>query len=109
MPCIFCDIIDRKKPAKIFFDDTDLIVIADILPRAAIHLLVIPRLHVTTLMDLPDELLLKMIARIRLMAKELSVEDNFRVILNNGAKAGQIIDHLHFHFLSNADRHVTYR
>jgi histidine triad (HIT) family protein len=102
MKCIFCEIIDKKKPAKVYFEDNDIIVFADILPRAAIHLLIGPKPHFKNLMDITDELLIKLLQKARDIARELSIEENFRLILNNGAAAGQIVEHLHFHFLSNA-------
>ncbi|SYZ72951.1 conserved hypothetical protein [Candidatus Zixiibacteriota bacterium] len=102
MSCIFCGIIKREKPAKIHFEDDTLIVFADILPRAALHLLICPKSHFLTLLDTPDEILLAILDRARTIARELGIEDNFRLVLNNGAKSGQIVEHLHFHFMSNA-------
>ncbi|UCD95648.1 MAG: HIT domain-containing protein [Candidatus Zixiibacteriota bacterium] len=102
MSCIFCQIADGKKPAKVFFEDAQIIVFADILPRAPVHLLVCPKKHYASLLDLPEELLLKLHETIRKIATELSIKDNFRLIVNNGAAAGQIVEHLHFHFISNA-------
>jgi histidine triad (HIT) family protein len=102
MPCVFCQIVERKKPAKIFSEDEDIIVFADILPRANIHLLVCPKRHFESLLELPNELLIKSMETAKDIARRLSIEDNFRIVLNNGAKAGQIIEHLHFHFISNA-------
>lgn len=102
MSCIFCQIAEGKKPAKIYYDDERLIVFADILPRAPIHLLVCPKIHYPNLQDIPDDILILLIQKIRIMAKELGIEDNYRLILNNGAKSGQIVGHLHFHFLSSA-------
>ena len=101
MSCAFCDIIKHKKPARIFFEDDRVIVFADIYPRAEIHLLVCPKNHYSTILDMPDDQVLLLIETSRYIARELGIEDNFRLILNNGAKAGQIIEHLHFHFLSN--------
>jgi histidine triad (HIT) family protein len=101
MSCTFCDIIAGKRKARIFHEDERIIVFADINPRAEIHLLVCPKEHYTTIMDLPDNLALKMIEVVRDIAGRLGVKHNFRLVLNNGAKAGQIIEHIHFHFLSN--------
>lgn len=102
MSCVFCQIAAGEKPARVFHEDDEIIVFADILPRAAIHLLICPRAHYTTLLELPDDLSIKLLETARQISRELSIEDNFRLILNNGAKAGQIIEHLHFHFLSNS-------
>lgn len=102
MSCTFCQVVKKQKPAKIFFEDDRVIVFADILPRASIHLLVCPKEHFSRLVEIPNDLLLKLMDTVKDIAKELSVEDNFRLVLNNGTQAGQIIEHLHFHFLSNA-------
>jgi histidine triad (HIT) family protein len=102
MKCIFCEIIEKTKPAKVYFEDDDIIVFADILPRASIHLLICPRRHFRNLNDVTDDLLVKMLQAARTIAKRLSIEENFRLVLNNGARAGQIVEHIHFHFMSNA-------
>ena len=104
MNCIFCQIIKCQKPARVYFEDDEIIVLADIFPKAAIHLLVCPKEHFADLQDIPDELLLKLIIRIRRMAAELGIEDNYRLLLNNGPMSGQIVPHIHFHFLSNEAR-----
>jgi histidine triad (HIT) family protein len=102
MSCIFCRIIEKKAPAKVFLEEKDIIVFADILPRAAIHLLVVPKEHFEKLSELPDSLISRSMETVKKITKQLAIEDNFRVILNNGAMAGQIVPHLHFHLTSNA-------
>lgn len=101
MACIFCNIIRHKAPAKIFYEDSDIIVFADIYPKANLHLLITPKLHCSRIMDLPDNLTLKIFEIIRKITKRLNLQDNFKLVLHNGALAGQIIEHLHFHYLSN--------
>ncbi len=101
MSCIFCKIIEHKAPAKIFYEDANIIVFADIYPRAKIHLLVTPKFHCSRIMDLPDNLTLKVFETVRKITKELKLHDNFKLVLHNGALAGQIVEHLHFHYLSN--------
>nr|MBN2278227.1 HIT domain-containing protein [candidate division Zixibacteria bacterium] len=102
MKCPFCEIIEKKKPARVFFEDETVIVFADIFPKAEIHLLVCPRIHYERLAELPENLLLRLLDTIKTIAAQLGLENNFRLVLNNGAAAGQIIEHIHFHFLSNA-------
>lgn len=102
MSCVFCYIVEGKSPAKIYFEDKEIIVFADIMPRAPVHLLVCPKTHYANLLDIPADLLGRLFDRIKIIAQELKLEDNFRVILNNGAKSGQIVGHLHFHFMSSA-------
>jgi histidine triad (HIT) family protein len=100
MACEFCEIIRHNRPAEIFHEDEDIIVFADILPRAPVHLLICPREHYSSIFVLPDDIKLKLLKTIELTAQKLNLEDNFNIQLNNGAKAGQIIEHFHFHFLS---------
>ena len=109
MNCIFCQIIKGEKPARIFYEDSDIIVFADIFPKAPIHLLFCPKYHYPMIQDMENEILLKLVDRIKVIAKELGVENNYRLILNNGPLSGQIVGHLHFHFLSNADRELKFR
>lgn len=101
MSCIFCKIIEHNAPAKIYFEDSDIIVFEDIYPRANIHLLITPKQHCTRIMDLPDNLTLKIFETVRIITKILNLQDNFKLVLHNGAQAGQIVEHLHFHYLSN--------
>lgn len=103
MNCIFCQIVDRKRPARIYAEDELLIVFEDIMPKASVHLLVCPKKHYPNLQDIPNELLILLFGKIKAIAKELGIEDNYRLLLNNGARSGQIVGHLHFHFLSNAE------
>jgi len=109
MTCIFCEIARGEKPAKIFYKDDATIVFADINPKAPIHLLVCPREHHERIYKLPADLVLRLTKTIGIIAEKLQLEDNFRLQLNNGARAGQIIDHLHFHFISRgSDEHLEY-
>lgn len=101
MACIFCKIVEHKAPARIFFEDSDIIVFADIYPRANVHLLVTPKPHYARIMDLPDNLTLKIFETVRTITNQLQLNDNFKLVLHNGARAGQIVEHLHFHYLSN--------
>ncbi|PKK82850.1 MAG: histidine triad nucleotide-binding protein [candidate division Zixibacteria bacterium HGW-Zixibacteria-1] len=102
MECIFCQIIRGEKPARKYLENNEVIVFADILPRASIHLLICPKEHFTSLLELPDKLAVQMLETARIIAKDLGLEKNFRLVLNNGAAAGQIVAHIHFHFMSNA-------
>ncbi|HDL03376.1 MAG: histidine triad nucleotide-binding protein [Candidatus Zixiibacteriota bacterium] len=103
MNCVFCQIVKGEKPARIYCENDKIIVFADILPRASIHLLICPRQHFTTLLELPDDLVVEMMETARKIARDLRLESNFRLVLNNGAAAGQIIEHIHFHFMSNEE------
>ncbi|MBP7854605.1 HIT domain-containing protein [Candidatus Babeliales bacterium] len=104
--CIFCKIIAQKIPSKIIQENDDIIVIADIAPKAPVHYLIIPKKHVTDIREC-DDVDQALLGNILLMAKTLSQNSGnqeFKLIANNGASVGQSVFHLHFHFLSgNSD------
>ena len=101
--CIFCKIINKQIPSKFIAETDDLIVIQDIAPKAPVHYLIIPKIHIKDIQSL-DQAHAEVAGKMMLMAKQLSTHlsgsQAFRLIINNGADAGQSVFHLHFHFLS---------
>lgn len=101
--CIFCQIIERKQPAKIVFEDEQVVAIEDIRPQAPVHLLVIPRKHLPSLKEAEsgDEPLLgHLFAVVAQLARERHLEARgYRTVLNNGPWAGQTVYHLHLHVM----------
>jgi len=106
--CIFCKIIEGNVPTTLIDQNDDLIVIKDIAPKAPIHYLIIPRKHINNVLEL-EEQDAHLMAKIALMAKKLSQKlsgsQSFRLIMNNGADAGQKVWHMHCHFISG--HHVS--
>ena len=104
--CVFCKIINREIPSEIVFEDEKVIAFKDVNPAAPIHVLVIPKKHIKSLIDLTtqDELLIgKIYTVINKIAEKLNFKDSgFRVITNCGKDAGQEVEHLHFHILAGA-------
>jgi len=98
MPTVFTRIISRELPAKIFYEDDKVIVIADHRPQAAVHLLIIPKAETKDFYETPPETLAMMNRTARMIAERLGVTDWFRLIINNGYC--QEVDHVHFHFMS---------
>ena len=101
--CLFCRIIAKEIPAKIEYEDKELVVIQDINPQAPVHLLIISKKHVagTQDMDAQDRLLLgEMVFRAKELAHQRKLEEGYRWVLNKGAKAGQSVFHIHLHFLA---------
>ncbi|NNN17008.1 MAG: HIT domain-containing protein [Thermoplasmata archaeon] len=99
-PCIFCDIVAHRAPAYLVYEDAEAIAFLDIFPFTRGHLLVVPRHHVPRLTDLaPEEHApyIRALATICRRAERLSPDYN--VTLNQGAAAGQIVFHLHFHVI----------
>ncbi|OLC54377.1 MAG: histidine triad nucleotide-binding protein [Chloroflexi bacterium 13_1_40CM_4_68_4] len=98
--CLFCKIVAGEIPAKVVFGDSDTLAIADLNPVAPLHVLVLPRVHVAKLSELEDERLGGHLLQVaRRVAKDAGYADNFRVVVNNGAGAGQSVGHLHMHVL----------
>ncbi len=103
--CVFCQIIDKKLPAEIWYEDDDLFIISTIQPLAPVHLLVIPRQHITSLNESsPDEasLLGRLLLGARKAAELAGVPDGYRTVINTGAAGGQTVFHLHVHMLAGA-------
>ena len=99
MTSVFERIIKKELSARIFFEDDNVIVIADHYPREAVHLLIIPKIVTRNFYETPGEILTMLNDYVKLVAEKLGISDHFRVIINNGYR--QEIDHLHYHFLSN--------
>ena len=99
MPTVFERIINRELPAKIFFEDDNVIVIADHYPRAPVHLLIIPKVVTKNFYETPPETLSMLNKYAKMIAEKLGIIDHFRVIINNGYC--QEIDHVHYHFMSD--------
>jgi histidine triad (HIT) family protein len=101
--CIFCRIVRGEIPSKKIYEDDQVIVINDINPAAPIHLLVLPREHVESLMTAGAQhqaLVGKMLLLAPRLAREQGSTDGFRVLINNGPGGGQEVFHLHLHVLA---------
>ena len=102
-PTLFEKIINREIPADIIYEDDKCIVINDIAPQAPTHLLIIPKkaIKMISKSDDGDALVLgHLMLTAKKMALQLGMDDTFRLVVNNGAKAGQSVFHLHVHLLS---------
>ncbi len=101
--CIFCKIINKEIPSTIVYEDEKIIAFKDINPVAPVHVLVIPKKHITSLIELEDEdknIIGDIYLVINKIAKELGIaEKGFRVIVNCGEDGGQEVKHLHFHLI----------
>ena len=101
--CIFCNIANKTLQASILFEDEFLLVIKDILPKAPVHLLVMPKKHiagVNTLENQDEELAGKIIFAAKAMAEKHGIsQSGYKLVFNVGSDVGQIIPHLHLHLL----------
>jgi histidine triad (HIT) family protein len=100
--CIFCKIIAGTIPATFAHQDDEVVAIQDVHPQAPTHVLIIPRRHIPTVLDLRAEdasLLGRIYEVANQIARERKLQDGFRVVVNNGPGGGQTVYHLHFHLL----------
>lgn len=100
---IFAKIIAGEIPAEMVYEDEHCIAINDINPQAPVHVLVIPRRAIEKLSDAVDDdqaLLGHLMLAAGKIARQLGVADAFRLIVNNGAGAGQTVFHLHLHIIA---------
>jgi len=103
MPSIFTKIINGDIPADILYQDEHCICIKDIQPQAPTHVLVIPRKPIPRLVDATEAdkaLLGHLMLSVGEIARNLGVDEAFRVCINNGEMAGQTVFHLHIHILA---------
>jgi histidine triad (HIT) family protein len=102
--CLFCKIAAGKIPATIVYEDERALAFQDIHPQAPVHLLVIPRQHIPDVDHVTDadRELVGHLFRVaaRLAADRGFAADGYKVLVNNGSGAGQVVFHLHLHVLS---------
>ena len=103
MACIFCEIVAGRIPSRQVPTDERLMAFHDVNPQAPTHVLVIPRRHITNLLELgvaDDGLVGAMVRQARDIAKDLELgERGFRLVLNAGDDAGYSVHHIHLHLL----------
>lgn len=101
--CIFCKIINGDFGTEFVYENDYAVVFKDINPKAEVHLLVVPRLHVESLNELDDEKLLgKLLITVKEVTKKLGIK-SYRTIINTGKEAGQEVFHLHIHILAGGN------
>jgi histidine triad (HIT) family protein len=100
--CLFCRIARGEVPSRKAYEDDEVIAFHDINPAAPVHLLLVPKVHVDSLITTGPEheaLLGKLMALAPRLAKEQGCVNGFRVVINNGPDGGQEVYHLHIHIL----------
>lgn len=103
MECIFCKISGGEIPAKIVFQDDQVMAFVDVNPQAPIHHIIIPKRHIASLNELTDNdlpLIGHMVLSAKSLAKELKIADaGYRIVMNCNADGGQTVFHIHLHLL----------
>jgi histidine triad (HIT) family protein len=101
--CIFCAIANGESPAHIRYEDDDVVAFDDINPKAPVHILVVPKKHIRSMRDLrrtDEKLMGHLMMVVKKVAEEAGLkETGYKVVINVGKEAGQLVDHLHAHIL----------
>ncbi len=107
--CIFCKIADKKIPAKIIYEDDLSLAFEDITPQAPVHILIIPKKHISTTLEISGEdsaLIGHLVRTAAKIAKDKGIAENgFRLVMNTNADAGQTVFHIHLHLLGGRAMH----
>jgi histidine triad (HIT) family protein len=106
---IFGRIIDREIPAKIVYEDDQVLAFHDVHPQAPVHVLIVPKKPIDRVENAAAEdtpLLGHMMWTATRIAKDLKLSDGYRLVMNNGENAGQSVFHIHLHLL--AGRHFSW-
>lgn len=106
MDCIFCKIISKEIPASIVFEDEDVIAFKDRNPIAPVHILVIPKKHISSVANAEEKdalLMGKLIMTAKKIAEDFSIADKgYKLLIRVGRGGGQEVDHIHLHLLGGA-------
>lgn len=99
MDCIFCKIINKQVDAKILYEDDDVAVFPDINPVKPVHLLVVPKEHISDFAEVSEIFLFSKLFSVvqRMVQREGLKEKGFRIVINGGG--AQIVPHLHIHLM----------
>lgn len=104
--CIFCKIVKGEIPSRKVYDDERVLAFHDIHPVAPVHVLIIPKAHVPTMMEAQREhqdMLGAMMLAAPRIARELGSNDGFRLIMNTGRVGRQEVMHVHLHLLGGSE------
>ena len=102
--CLFCNIVAGKIPAAIVHETDKTLAFRDINPRAPVHVLVIPKEHIDSLLAIKPshaDTIAEIHQAVQAVARQEKVDEKgFRVVVNNGKDSGQAVGHLHYHVLA---------
>jgi len=101
--CVFCRIVAGQQDSDVLYHDDEITAFRDIRPQAPTHVLIVPNEHVSSVMQLLERdsaLLAKMFSKAHDVAEAAGIADRgYRLVINTGPDAGQVVDHLHLHVL----------
>ena len=108
MSCLFCKIVSGEIPCTKVYEDENSIAFADINPQAPVHILVVPKQHITSLAEAKPEdaaLLGKLLEAVAKIAASTQLAKGYRTVINTGEEGGQTVEHLHLHLLGGRAMH----
>jgi histidine triad (HIT) family protein len=100
--CVFCQIVAGKIPSQVVYQDESVFAFKDIHPKAAIHVLIFPKKHIVSLADLAKEdlsIVAHLMESVNVVAQKQGAGKNYKLVINTGPQAGQVVMHLHLHLL----------
>lgn len=100
--CLFCKIAAGEIPAEKLYEDDEMLAFRDISPQAPTHFLVIPKKHlvdVSSVQEADEQLMGKLLRKTAEIAADNGIAEGFRVVINSGPGAGQLVFHIHMHIL----------
>ena len=100
--CLFCKIVRGEIPSAKVYEDDNMIIIKDIAPQAPVHLLLIPKEHFASIVEMTVDqatTLAKCLKKLGELTEELGLQEGFRIVSNKGKNGRQSVDHLHVHIL----------
>jgi histidine triad (HIT) family protein len=106
--CLFCKIASGMIPVKRVYENEAVLAFPDINPQAPLHLLIIPKRHITSIAHISAtdaELLSELLLAANKVAQQQQLESGFRVVINTGPDGGQTVEHLHLHLLGGRQMH----
>ena len=104
--CLFCKIARGEIPSKKVYEDDEVIAFHDINPVAPVHFMLVPKIHLVSLMEADEShagLLGKMLVLAPKLAREQGLDNGFRTVINSGKGGGQEIYHLHVHVIGGGN------
>lgn len=102
MDCVFCKIASNEIPSKKVYEDDQIVAFNDLEPQAPVHVLIIPKKHIQSADQIAyddKEIIGKIFMVASKIAKELGLENGYRIVNNCGEDGGQTVPHLHFHLM----------
>ena len=100
--CLFCKIVEGKIPSSKVYEDETVLAFQDIDPQAPVHVLIIPKKHITSVAQTREsdfDIYARIFSVAKKLAEEFGLSGGYRIVANTGKDGGQAVDHLHFHLL----------